>query len=83
MPADAMGEIRHGTADDRAVTIVDPDPLTDLLRKLLTEIVHESPPTDRVAQPREGQRLVSATLHSSNSTFTHPLSDIYSGSKRR
>ena len=45
------------------VTIVDPDLLTDLLRKTLAELVHASASADQVASPREGQDLVSASLH--------------------
>ena len=46
----------------RSVTIVDPDLLTELLRKVLTDIVHEPPAAAHTAEPREGQALLSAFL---------------------
>lgn len=47
----------------RTVTIIDSDLLTDLLRKVLTEIANESRSDADAAQRRAGQKLAFASLH--------------------
>jgi len=46
----------------RTVSIDNPDLLPDLLRKVLTEIVRGSAMQEPVAEPQEGQELLSASL---------------------
>ena len=46
----------------RSVSIDNPDLLPDLLRKVLTEIVRESAVQEPVAEQRDGQELLSASL---------------------
>lgn len=72
-------EVRSET-QRRTATIVDPDSQTELLRKLLTEIVHESASPPRPTESRDGQGLVSATFYGS-SIFIFPADSAKAGER--
>jgi len=46
----------------RTAVVDDPERLPDLLRKVLTEIVHDSAPQDALAEQRRRQETVSSSL---------------------
>lgn len=54
----------------RSVTIVDPDLLTELLRKVMAEIARESRSTGHATYLRNGQELASASLRGSTPDVT-------------
>lgn len=68
--ADGKLEVSSET-ERRTIEIEDPDTLTDTLRSVLADIVHQRTPAP-IAGSRSRQRLLSASLRGSHSVFVFP-----------